>query len=98
MVIADLCVVPLGTQTVSVRNEVAHVSKILQRFPVETKLHAYGTNLQGKWDDVFAAIKAVHSELHDSGVVRVSSNLRFGTRTDKNQTMEDKVRAVEDLL
>ena len=97
-VIADLCVTPLGLPSVSVSQEVAKVEKILLRFPLKTKLHAYGTNIEGQWDDICDAIKAVHVELHESGIVRLSCNMRWGTRTDKHQTLEDKVRKVEEIL
>lgn len=97
-VIADLCVTPLGTPTVSVSNEVAKVETILRRFPIKTKLHAYGTNMEGRWDDISEAIKAIHTELHDSGIVRISCNMRWGSRTDKAQSLEDKVRKVEEIL
>ena len=94
---ADLCVIPMG-EGVSVRNEVAACERVLQRFPIETHLHAYGTNLYGDWDDVFAAIKACHEELHQAGVVRLTSTIKVGTRTDKDQTPDEKRRVVEDLL
>lgn len=97
-VIADICVTPLGLSSVSVSQEVAKVEKILARFPLKTKLHAYGTNIEGRWDDISEAIKTIHSELHESGVVRLSCNMRWGSRTDKVQTMEDKVRKVEQIL
>ena len=97
-VIADLCVTPLGTPSVSVSREVAKVEMILKRFPIKTKLHAYGTNMEGRWDDISAAVKAIHTELHDSGVVRISCNMRWGTRTDKDQTLEDKVQKVEEIM
>ncbi len=32
------------------------------------------------------------------GAPRISSNMRFGTRTDREQSMEDKIRSVEDKL
>jgi uncharacterized protein YqgV (UPF0045/DUF77 family) len=32
------------------------------------------------------------------GVPRISSSLRLGTRIDRQQTMEDKVRSVEKKL
>lgn len=94
---ADLCVIPMG-EGVSVRKEVADCERILKRFPIETHLHAYGTNLYGDWDDVFAAIKACHEELHQAGVVRLTSTIKVGTRTDKDQTPDEKRQAVEDLL
>ena len=36
--------------------------------------------------------------LHAAGVPRISSTLRFGTRIDREQTMEDKVTSVEKKL
>ncbi len=39
-----------------------------------------------------------HSMLHANGVVRIQSDIRVGSRTDKRQTAEDKVKAVERLL
>ena len=96
-VIADLCVVPLGIG-VSVSNEVAACERVLREAGLNIRLHAYGTNIEGEWDDVFAAVKRCHEMLHDMGVPRISSTLRFGTRTDREQTMEDKVRSVDQKL
>lgn len=39
-----------------------------------------------------------HSMLHARGVVRIQSDIRVGSRTDKKQSFEDKVSAVEKLL
>ena len=39
-----------------------------------------------------------HSMLHASGIVRIQSDIRVGSRTDKRQGFEDKVKAVQDLL
>jgi uncharacterized protein (TIGR00106 family) len=97
-VIADICITPLGTPTVSVSYEVAKIENILRRFPLKTRLHAYGTNIEGSWDDISNAIKAIHTEMHDAGIVRLSCNMRWGTRTDKDQTLEDKVNKVESIL
>lgn len=44
------------------------------------------------------AIGQAHSLLHAKGIVRIQSDIRVGTRTDKSQSMEDKVAAVERLL
>ena len=43
-------------------------------------------------------IGQAHTMLHDKGVVRIQSDIRVGSRTDKVQTMHDKVSAVEKLL
>jgi len=94
-VIADLCVVPLGVG-VSVSREVAACERVLAEAGLKTKLHAYGTNIEGEWDDVFAAIKRCHEVVHAMGAPRISSTLKFGTRIDRQQTMEDKIRSVEE--
>ena len=96
-VIADLCVVRMGVG-VSVSREVALCERILTEAGLKTKLHAYGTNIEGEWDDVFAAIKRCHEAIHAMGVPRISSTLRFGTRTDRQQTIDDKVRSVQQKL
>lgn len=72
--------------------------RILRESGLKTLLHAYGTNVEGEWDEVFAAIRRCHETLHEMGVVRISTSIRVGTRTDKPQTMEDKVRSVEEKL
>ncbi|HYL76292.1 MAG TPA: MTH1187 family thiamine-binding protein [Bryobacteraceae bacterium] len=96
-VIADLCVVPLGIG-VSVSKEVAVCERILSEAGLKTHLHAYGTNIEGDWERVFAAVKQCHEALHAAGVPRISTSMRFGTRTDREQSMEDKVRSVEQKL
>ena len=96
-VIADLCVVPMGVG-VSVSKYVADCEKILKNAGLKTKLHAYGTNIEGEWDDVFAAVKKCHEAVHQAGAPRITSTLRFGTRNDRDQTMDDKIKSVESKL
>ncbi|MCZ7648526.1 MAG: MTH1187 family thiamine-binding protein [Planctomycetota bacterium] len=96
-VIADFCLVPLGVG-VSVSKYVAICEKILKEAGLETRLHAYGTNIEGEWDAVFAALKACHEAVHAAGAPRITSTLKFGTRTDRAQSMDDKVRSVEEQL
>ena len=96
-VIADLCVVPMGVG-VSVSKYVTACEKILKEAGLETKLHAYGTNIEGDWDAVFAAIRQCHEVVHEMGAPRITTTLKFGTRIDKTQTMEDKVTSVRKQL
>jgi uncharacterized protein (TIGR00106 family) len=96
-VIADVCIVPIGVG-VSVSKEVAICERIFAEAGLKTRLHAYGTNLEGEWDAVFAAVKRCHETLHEMGVPRITSSMRFGTRVDRDQSMDDKVRSVERKL
>ena len=95
--IADLCIVPLGVG-VSLGKFIAECERVLRASGLKTRLHAYGTNIEGEWDDVVAAIKQCHEALHAMGAPRVSSDIRIGTRIDREQTMEDKIRSVEEKL
>lgn len=96
-VIADLCVVPVGVG-VSVSKYVAACEKVIKDAGLSAQLHAYGTNIEGEWDDVFAAIKRCHEVVHEMGAPRISSTLKFGTRVDRDQTMADKIRSVEEKM
>jgi len=96
-VIADLSIVPIGVGT-SLSHYVAACEKVLTEAGLTTRLHAYGTNVEGEWDEVFAALKRCHEVLHEMGVPRVSTNLRCGTRIDRRQSMDDKTASVESKL
>jgi uncharacterized protein (TIGR00106 family) len=96
-VIVDLSVVPMGVG-VSVSKYVAACQRVLDEAGLETRLHAYGTNIEGEWDVVFDAIKRCHEEVHGMGAPRISTIIKLGTRTDRDQTMADKVKSVESKL
>ena len=96
-VILDLCVVPIGVG-VSVSKYVAACHRVLQEYDLETRLHAYGTNIEGEWDTAFAAVKRCHEVVHEMGAPRISTTIRVGTRVDRDQTMDDKMTSVEKKL
>ena len=96
-VLADLMVVPMGVG-VSLSPYVAACEKVLSEAGLHTRLHAYGTNVEGEWDTFFAAVKRCHEVLHGMGAPRVSTVIKLATRTDRDQTLEDKVRSVESKL
>ena len=96
-VIIDLCVVPMGVG-VSVSRYVAACHRVLEEAGLDTQLHAYGTNIEGEWDAVFAAVKRCHETVHGMGAPRITTTIKLGTRTDRDQTMDDKVRSVEEKL
>ncbi|MCK5515498.1 MAG: MTH1187 family thiamine-binding protein [Desulfobulbaceae bacterium] len=96
-VIMDLCVVPMGVG-VSVSEYVVACHEVLKEAGLQTELHAYGTNIEGEWDKVMAAVKACHEKVHEMGSPRITTTIKMGTRTDRQQTMEDKVVSVETKL
>ncbi|RYP36832.1 hypothetical protein DL767_003222 [Monosporascus sp. MG133] len=95
---ADFCLIPVGTGSASVADEVAEVQRLLRASGLSYTMHSAGTTVEGSWDDVMRVIGQAHSVVHAKGVVRVQSSMRVGTRTDKKQTAQDKVKRVEDIL
>ena len=96
-VIIDLCVVPLGVG-LSVSKYVAACQKIIHEAGLKSELHAYGTNIEGEWDAVFDVVKQCHEKIHDMGAPRITTTIKLGTRTDRDQTMADKVKSVQEKL
>lgn len=96
-VLVDLCIVPIGVG-VSLSTYIAACEKVLTGAGLKTTLHSYGTNIEGEWDEVFAAIRRCHEVVHGMGAPRITTTIKLGTRTDRSQTMEDKVRSVQEKL
>ena len=96
-VIVDFCVVPVGVGT-SVSEHVAACEGVLEDAGLTHTMHAYGTNVEGPWDAVMAAVKRCHEVVHAMGAPRISTSMRVGTRVDRPQTMADKIRSVEEKL
>ncbi len=65
---------------------------------LKIQLHPNGTAIEGEWGPVFAAIEACHQAVHAMGCPRVFTTVTVNTRTDRDQTLEDKVASVEVLL
>ncbi|MCW8885718.1 MAG: MTH1187 family thiamine-binding protein [Motiliproteus sp.] len=96
-VMIDLCVVPMGVG-LSVSKYVAACQKVFKDSGLDHRMHAYGTNVEGDWDEVFAAVKRCHETVHEMGAARINTSMRIGTRTDRDQSMDDKVESVKKLL
>ncbi|MGI9606127.1 MAG: MTH1187 family thiamine-binding protein [Acidimicrobiales bacterium] len=96
-VMVDLCVVPIGVGT-SVSPYVAECQRVIDEAGLEHSMHAYGTNIAGEWDDVMATVKRCHEAVHAMGAPRVTTTMKMGTRTDRTQTMQDKIDSVEAKL
>ena len=96
-VLVDLCIVPIGVG-VSLSAYIAECEKVLAEAGLKTSLHSYGTNIEGEWDVVFAAIKRCHEKVHAMGAPRITTTIKAGTRTDRDQTMEDKINSVKNKL
>lgn len=93
----DLCLIPIGGDS-SISADIAECQRVFSECGLTYYLHAYGTNVEGEWDEVMGAIKACHERVHSLGRTRISSTLKIGTRTDRAQRLQDKISSVMDKL
>lgn len=96
-VIVDFTLIPIGVG-VSLSRYVAACEQVLNDAGLKHTLHANGTGVEGEWDEVFAALRRCHQVVHEMGAPRVSTTIKVGTRTDKPQTMADKVQSVQSKI
>ncbi len=89
-VIVDLCVVPIGVG-VHLAPYIAACEKVLTEAGLKVQLHPNGAAIDGEWEPEFAAIEACHQAVHAMGCPRFHTHVRASTRTDKDQTLKDKV-------
>ena len=94
---AMFSIIPIGAG-VSLSNHIAACERILMETGLKTQLHAHGTNMEGEWEEVLGAIKRCLETVHSMGVLRISTLVKLGTRTDRDQSMDNMVRSVEEKL
>lgn len=86
---AEIQVIPIG-EGVTVRPIVKQAHELIANSGLVVELHAFGTNVEGDLDLILATIQRLHEELHASGVVRLTTAIKIGTRTDKEPTLAAK--------
>ncbi|GLB34767.1 putative thiamine-binding protein [Lyophyllum shimeji] len=100
--VADFCLIPMGTGNSSVAEEIAECQRVLEKSGLKYKMHGYGTNLEGPWSQVSQAIHDCHAALHAKGTPRIATDIRIGTRTDRElvpgEGNDEKVRRVREIL
>ena len=94
MIIAELSIVPIGTGT-SVSKYVRIAIKALEGRGVRVIPGPTSTILECKDIDLlFKAVKVAHRAVLESGAVRVITTLKIDDRTDKEATVDSKMRAI----
>jgi uncharacterized protein (TIGR00106 family) len=97
---ADLTVLALGRQGASASEYIAEIQRRLRgQERVRFRMHAMGTSLEGTTEDILSIVGELHAIPFDQGIPRVYTVLKLDERRDRpDQTLEDKVRSVEDRL
>ena len=95
--VIEFSLIPIGAG-VSLSKYVAACEQILSEAGLKSELHANGTNVEGDWDAVMSAIKRCHQLVHEMGAPRISTLVKISTRTDREESLQQKVRSVEELM
>jgi uncharacterized protein (TIGR00106 family) len=96
---ADLTVIALGRPEASASPYIAEIQRRLAaQDRVRYRMHAMGTSLEGTTADILATVAELHAVPFEMGIPRVYTVLKLDERRDKEQTLDDKVAAVERLL
>ncbi|KAI6127754.1 YkoF-like protein [Pisolithus croceorrhizus] len=94
--VADFCLIPMGTGDSSVAEYIAECQTVLQKSGLTFK------SAEGPWNEVCKAIHDCHAAVHQLGAPRIATDIRIGTRTDREAVLGEgnnrKVRRVEEIL
>lgn len=96
-VIAEISLIPVGVG-VHLSEYIAECQRIFQSAGLEVELHANGTNVEGDWDAVMAAVRRCHERVHEMGAPRIVSQVKIGTRTDREQGLAETAERVRQRL
>lgn len=99
MTTAELTVIGLGSSDPSAGEYIAEIQRRLAaQDKVRFELQAMGTELEGSTKDIFAVVAELHRVPFELGLPRVYTVLKLDDRRDKEQTLDDQVRSVEERL
>jgi uncharacterized protein (TIGR00106 family) len=94
-VIAELKVIPLGTQTASLSKYVAAVIDVVRQTKrITYQITPMTTIVQGPLSQILQLAQTMHEVPFTMGVNRVLTSITIDDRRDKLITMESKVKAV----
>ena len=97
--LAELEMIPIGTQSASLSTLLAQVANLIDRSGLEYRVGSMGTVVEGEWDRVMHLAKQCHQAMLASAS-RVMTTIRIDDRTDqpghgrivrKVQSLEAKV-------
>jgi uncharacterized protein (TIGR00106 family) len=99
MATADITVLPIGREGASLGDILVEVRRRLEaQDRVRFEMHAMGTSLEGEVADIFALASDLHQVPFTAGVPRVYTILKVDQRSDREQSLADKVESVERRL
>jgi uncharacterized protein (TIGR00106 family) len=98
-VIAEIKILPFGTETVGVSHILADCVNVLEKATdISYQVTPMATIVQGPLDRILELVKEMHELPFSQGIQRVVTTITIDDRRDKQITMEGKVKAVVDKI
>ena len=94
MAVAELSVVPIGTDNPSVSQYVIEALKAIKKSGLPYELSSMGTAVEGPLDRILDLTRKVHEGAFRLGAERVITTLKIDDRKDKPLTIDGKKRVV----
>jgi uncharacterized protein (TIGR00106 family) len=91
-VLADVSITPIGGGDSA--GYIAECAQVFRESGLRPRVHSHGANIEGDWEKVLAAVKSCHNRLHKEGVLRITTDLRLDTRSDREETGLERLEEI----
>ncbi len=100
MAIAEFSIIPLGTGSPGLSDYVSACKKELDEHGegLNYELNAMGIVIEGDLDQILKIIRRLHEVPFKIGAQRVTTSIKIDDRRDKNASINQKIKSVEDKL
>ena len=99
MVVAEISIAPLGTETTSVSRYVAAAVKALESSGLKCSLGPMGTTVEAESvEEVYVALAKAQQAVFEMGVGRVYTVVKMDERRDSGRSSDDMVGAVRENI
>jgi uncharacterized protein (TIGR00106 family) len=99
MISAELTIIPIGTSQTSISKYIAAALRALDETGINYEINGMGTMLES--DDpvqLFEAVQKAHDAVFAVGAERVATSIKIDDRRDKEGSLKQKVKSVEEKL
>ena len=106
-IVAEISIIPVGknsqnddTMPTSMSKEIAVAFNAIKKVKdIKVNLTAMGTEIEtSSIENVLEAVKTAHNAVKDIGIKRIISIIRIDERLDKLETLEDRIKSVNQKL
>ncbi|PYZ94314.1 hypothetical protein CR194_01920 [Salipaludibacillus keqinensis] len=96
MAIADVTIMPLGSDSTSVSEVVAEIHHMLDQttLPIQYELTSMSTIIEGQITDLYKILQEIQEVPFKMGHMRVATNIRIDDRRDRPSSIKGKVDSV----